>query len=108
MQTWDTHRKLCAWGINCEVALKDCLESGQVAAAGLDVFETEPAKSNPLFGVPNFICTPHWVPQQQRHRLMLPCRSPSKLATTYEWGVTKHNMPSLSAEEAPNLNHTWD
>jgi D-3-phosphoglycerate dehydrogenase len=25
----------------------------------LDVFQTEPAKESPLFGTPNFICTPH-------------------------------------------------
>ncbi|MEO0691238.1 MAG: NAD(P)-dependent oxidoreductase, partial [Pseudomonadota bacterium] len=46
-------------GLIDEAALKDCLESGQVAGAALDVFAEEPAKDNPLFGAPNFICTPH-------------------------------------------------
>ena len=46
-------------GLIDEAALKDALDSGQVGGAALDVFETEPAKASPLFGTPNFICTPH-------------------------------------------------
>src|SRR3954468_2422077 len=46
-------------GLIDEAALKDGLESGHIGGAALDVFETEPAKDSPLFGVPNFISTPH-------------------------------------------------
>jgi D-3-phosphoglycerate dehydrogenase len=46
-------------GLINEADLKAAIESGQVAGVALDVFETEPAKENPLFGMENVIATPH-------------------------------------------------
>ena len=46
-------------GLIDEKALKEALESGQGGGVALDVFEEEPAKENPLFGMENVICTPH-------------------------------------------------
>ena len=42
-------------------ALADALNSGKVAGAGIDVFETEPPldPAHPLLHTPNTIVTPH-------------------------------------------------
>jgi D-3-phosphoglycerate dehydrogenase len=47
-------------GVIDELALIDALRQGQIAGAGLDVFETEPPEQdNPLLHMPNVIGTPH-------------------------------------------------
>jgi D-3-phosphoglycerate dehydrogenase len=46
-------------GIVDEQALFDGLTSGKVAAAGLDVYASEPCTDSPLFGLPNVVATPH-------------------------------------------------
>jgi D-3-phosphoglycerate dehydrogenase len=46
-------------GIVSEADLNDALNSGKVAGAALDVFETEPPGVCPLFEIDRVICTPH-------------------------------------------------
>ncbi len=56
-----------------EEDLRAALDSGKVAAAGLDVVSTEPIRAdNPLLGAKNCIITPHisWAPKESRARLM--------------------------------------
>ncbi|WP_093215416.1 D-2-hydroxyacid dehydrogenase [Sediminibacillus albus] len=47
-------------GVVDEHALVDALQAGQIAGAGLDVFESEPLENNsPLWNLKNVIITPH-------------------------------------------------
>jgi D-3-phosphoglycerate dehydrogenase len=46
-------------GLVDEAALADALKSGQVGAAGIDVYAKEPCTDSPLFGLPNTVVTPH-------------------------------------------------
>ena len=92
-------------GLIDEAALKAALDSGQVAGAALDVFAVEPAKESPLFGTPNFICTPHLGASTNEAQVNVALQVAEQMADyLVNGGVTNAlNVPSLSAEEAPKL-----
>ncbi|MGB1964734.1 MAG: phosphoglycerate dehydrogenase [Candidatus Puniceispirillales bacterium] len=89
-------------GLIDEQALADLLQSGHVAGAAIDVFAEEPAIENPLFHLPNVVCTPHLgaatVEAQEKVALQVAEQMSSYLLTG---AVTNAiNMPSVTAEEA--------
>jgi len=92
-------------GLIDERALKEGLDSGHIAGAALDVFQTEPAKDSPLFGTPGFICTPHLGASTTEAQVNVALQVAEQMADfLVNGGVTNAlNMPSLSAEEAPKL-----
>ena len=60
-------------GVLVEEALRDALESGHLAGAGIDVLTVEPMRDDcVLHGVKNLTTTPHvaWAPLQTRQRLL--------------------------------------
>ena len=92
-------------GLIDEAALKQGLDSGHIAGAALDVFQTEPAHESPLFGTPGFISTPHLGASTNEAQVNVAIQVAEQMADyLVHGGVTNAlNMPSLSAEEAPKL-----
>ncbi|WP_309662612.1 phosphoglycerate dehydrogenase [Sphingomonas sp.] len=92
-------------GLIDEAALKDGLDSGHIAGAALDVFESEPAKDSPLFGTPGFISTPHLGASTSEAQVNVAIQIAEQMSDyLLLGGITNAvNMPSLSAAEAPRL-----
>jgi D-3-phosphoglycerate dehydrogenase len=92
-------------GLVDEAALKEALDSGQVAGAALDVFIDEPAQANPLFGTPGLVATPHLGASTTEAQVNVAIQVAEQMSEFLtRGGVTNAlNMPSLSAEEAPRL-----
>ncbi len=92
-------------GLIDEAALLDALESGQVAGAALDVFETEPATDSPLFGRDDVVCTPHLGAATEEAQENVAVQIAEQIADYLLTGAVQNalNMASVSAEEAPKL-----
>jgi len=92
-------------GLADEVALRKLLDSGHVAGAAFDVFITEPAKENPLFGHPNVVCTPHLGASTNEAQENVALQVAEQMSDYLVRGAISNavNFPSITAEEAPKL-----
>ena len=89
-------------GLVDEAALADLLTSGHVAGAAFDVFAEEPATENPLFGLPNVVCTPHLGAATTEAQENVALQVAEQMADFLLTGAVTNalNMPSVTAEEA--------
>jgi D-3-phosphoglycerate dehydrogenase len=89
-------------GLVDEQALADLLTSGHVAGAAFDVFAEEPATENPLFGLPNVVCTPHLGAATTEAQENVALQVAEQMADYLLTGAVTNalNMPSVTAEEA--------
>ncbi|SBW01727.1 D-3-phosphoglycerate dehydrogenase [uncultured Alphaproteobacteria bacterium] len=92
-------------GLVDEASLKVALDDGRVAGAALDVFESEPAKENVLFGHPKVICTPHLGASTKEAQVNVAVQVAEQISDFLLTGSVTNalNMPSVSAEDAPKL-----
>ncbi len=89
-------------GLVDEEALADLIRSGHVAGAGFDVFSEEPARENPLFGLPNVVCTPHLGAATTEAQENVAIQVAEQMSDYLLTGAVQNalNMPSVTAEEA--------
>jgi len=89
-------------GLVDEEALADALNSGHVAGAAFDVFAQEPATENPLFNLPNVVCTPHLGAATTEAQENVALQVAEQMSNYLLTGAVENalNMPSVTAEEA--------
>jgi D-3-phosphoglycerate dehydrogenase len=92
-------------GLVDEVALRAALDANKVAGAAFDVFVTEPATANPLFGHPNVIATPHLGASTSEAQENVALQVAEQMSDYLTRGAIANavNFPSITAEEAPKL-----
>ncbi len=89
-------------GLVDEAAVADLVKSGHVAGAGFDVFAVEPAVENPLFGLPNVVCTPHLGAATTEAQENVALQVAEQMSDYLLTGAVTNalNMPSVTSEEA--------
>jgi D-3-phosphoglycerate dehydrogenase / 2-oxoglutarate reductase len=92
-------------GLIDEKALKEALDAGHVAGAALDVFETEPAKENVLFGNEKVVATPHLGASTTEAQENVALQVAEQISDYLLTGAITNalNMPSISAGEAQKV-----
>jgi len=92
-------------GLIDEHALKAAIDNGHVAGAALDVFETEPAKDNILFGNEKVVATPHLGASTTEAQENVALQVAEQISDYLLTGAITNalNMPSISASEAQKV-----
>jgi D-3-phosphoglycerate dehydrogenase len=81
--------------------LKAALDSGKVAGAALDVFESEPITEHPLLGYPNVVVTPHLGASTAEATDRAGVQTAEQVIAALTGGsvTTAVNVPAVAAED---------
>jgi D-3-phosphoglycerate dehydrogenase len=84
-------------GIYEEAALIAGLQSGKLAGVALDVFETEPCTTSPLFQMKNVLCTPHLGASTEEAQTQVAVEAVQLLVNFLTTGEVRHavNMAAI-------------
>jgi D-3-phosphoglycerate dehydrogenase len=84
-----------------EAALADAIESGHVAGAALDVFETEPPADARLQKLPQVVATPHIAASTREGQELVGVETAAAMRDFLRDGIIRNavNFPSMSAED---------
>jgi D-3-phosphoglycerate dehydrogenase len=88
-------------GLVDEAALADALKSGQVGAAGIDVYAKEPTTDSPLFGLPNTVVTPHLGASTTEAQDRAGVQTAEQVVAALTGGVVTNavNIPAIPARD---------
>jgi D-3-phosphoglycerate dehydrogenase / 2-oxoglutarate reductase len=88
-----------------ESALADAIEAGQVAGAGLDVFDKEPTVDHRLQMLPQVVATPHIAASTREGQELVGVETAAALRDFLKDGVIRNavNFPSVSPEDFKRL-----
>jgi D-3-phosphoglycerate dehydrogenase len=96
----------CARGeLVADADLVAALKSGQVAGAALDVFNVEPPRESPYFGLDNLLLSPHIAGSTAEAQEAVGVQIAHQVREYLKLGVVQNavNLPSLSHEEYVQL-----
>src|SRR5438093_8316282 len=88
-----------------QAALSRAIEAGTVAAAALDVFETEPPTDWSLAKLPQVIATPHIAASTEEAQELVGLETAATVRDFLRDGIVRNavNFPTLSADEFQTL-----
>jgi D-3-phosphoglycerate dehydrogenase len=92
-------------GLVDEAALRKLIDEGHIGGAAFDVFSTEPAKENALFGSDKVVATPHLGASTAEAQENVALQVAEQISDYLLTGAVTNalNSPSVGAEEAPRL-----
>jgi D-3-phosphoglycerate dehydrogenase len=88
-----------------EAALADAIESGHVAGAGLDVFESEPPTDKRLTSLPQVVATPHIAASTNEAQELVGSEIAINVRDYLQEGIIRNavNFPAVPPDDVPKL-----